>query len=112
VLGAKPQIKKEFDMTANEYADRVVNECQRLFSHENVNFQSDVDFMRRITDHVFLTIESNPKLLREYEKQINAHSRINAVIGKKVKEIFQLGDGGVCDKPKSELIQTFTLHKR
>jgi hypothetical protein len=38
---------EESDMTANEYAEQVVN-----------------DFMRDITDHVFLNIQNNEKLTR------------------------------------------------
>lgn len=84
-------------MAANEYAEKVV-----------------LDFMRNITDHVFLNIQNNEELMRESQRQVNENSlkAVNTAIGKKVKEIFDLKDDGECNRPKSWLIQGFTLHKK
>jgi len=89
--------QREPDMTANEYAEKVVR-----------------DFMRNITDHVFLNIQSNEGLMRQYQTQVNENSlmEVNAAIGRKVKEVFQLENDGVCDKPKSWLIKDFTYHRK
>jgi len=84
-------------MTADEYAEKVV-----------------LEFLRNITDHVFLNIQNNEELMREYQRQVNESTlrEVNTSIGGKVKKIFQLEDDGVCKKPKSWLIQGFTLHKK
>jgi hypothetical protein len=84
-------------MAANEYAEKVV-----------------LDFMRNLTDHVFLNIQNNEELMREYQTQVNENSlmEVNTAIGKKVKELFQLENDGVCSAPKSWLIKDFTFHKK
>ncbi len=84
-------------MTANDYAEKIVN-----------------DFMRNITDHVFGNIQNNEDLMREYQTRVNENSlnSINTAIGKKVKELFALNNDGVCDSPKSWLIKDFTYHKK
>jgi transcription termination factor NusB len=84
-------------MTPDEYGEKVV-----------------LDFMRNITDHVFLNIQNNEKLMREYQTQVSLNSlqAINPAIGRKVKEMFQLEDDGECNTPRSWLIKAFTLHKK
>jgi len=84
-------------MSANEYAEQLVR-----------------DFMRHITDHVFLNIQGNEKLMREYQTKVNENSlmEVNTAIGRKVKEVFHLENDGVCDNPKSWLIKDFTYHKK
>jgi hypothetical protein len=84
-------------MTAGEYAEKVV-----------------LEFMRNITDHVFLNIQSNEGLMREYQTQVNENGlqAVNAAIGKKVKEIFQLENDVICSSPKSWLIKDFTTFRR
>ncbi len=84
-------------MTPNEYAEKVVS-----------------DFMRDITDHVFLNIQSNEKLMRDYQTQVNENSlqAVNQAIGRKVKEIFDLENDEVCNTPKSWLIKDFTFHNK
>jgi hypothetical protein len=83
-------------MTANEYADKVVRE-----------------FLRNITDHIFLYIQNTENLMREYQTTVNKEGlqHVNATIGKRAKEIFDLENDGVCDKPKSWLIDDFAFHK-
>ena len=44
-------------MNANEYADKVV-----------------FDFMKHITDHVFLSIQHNEERMREYQTRVNENS--------------------------------------
>jgi bisphosphoglycerate-independent phosphoglycerate mutase (AlkP superfamily) len=88
---------KEPDMTANKYAEEVVR-----------------DFMRNITDHVFLNIQNNERLMREYQTRVNENSlqAVNAAIGKKIRKIFDLKNDGECNTPKSWLIKDFTFHKK
>ncbi|MGA2988808.1 MAG: hypothetical protein ABSG32_34040 [Terriglobia bacterium] len=84
-------------MTPNEYAKKVV-----------------LDFMRNITDHVFVSIQNNEELMSEYQAQVNENSPedINKAIGKKVKNLFDLKNDGKCTAPKSRLIKDFTFHKK
>lgn len=84
-------------MTPNEYAEKVA-----------------LDFMRNITDHVFLNIQNNEELMREYQTRVNENSlhAVNQAIGRKVKEIFQLENDGECNTPKSWLIKDFTFHRK
>jgi len=82
-------------MTANEYAEKVV-----------------LDFMREITDHVFLNIQYNEKLMRDYQTEVDRNGllAVNSAIGRKVKDLFDLKDDGICSVPKSWLIKDYTLH--
>jgi len=84
-------------MTANQYAEKVIS-----------------NFLRRITDHVFLYIERDEDLMRQYQTQVNKNSlqEVNMAIGKRVKKMFRLNDDGICHKPKSRLIKDFTFHKK
>ena len=64
-------------------------------------------FAERITDEVFLSIENDPKLMREYLLLVDGNSlkAVNTTIGKKVKEKFKLDSSSVKQKqPKSKLI--------
>ena len=80
---------------SNDYAERIVR-----------------DFMRDITDHVFLNIQNNEELMREYQTQVNQNSlkAINTAIGKAVKDCFELENGPESDIPKSWLIKSFTQY--
>jgi hypothetical protein len=84
-------------VTANEYAEKVV-----------------LDFMRNVTDHVFLNIQNNEALMREYQTQVNENGlqTVNQAVGKKVKELFQLENDVICSTPTSWLIKDFTTFRR
>lgn len=81
----------------NDYANRVV-----------------VDFMENITDHVFLYIQNNEKLMRDYQTAVHQTSlqAVNTAIGKSVKEIFELSNTTECKEPKSWLIKSFMRHEK
>lgn len=72
------------------------------------------DFLRNITDHVFLWIQHNENLMREYQSVVHETSLIetNTTIGRKVKEIFDLANDGECKSPMSWLIKGYTYHKK
>jgi hypothetical protein len=84
------------EMTTSEYAENVV-----------------LEFMRKITDHVFLSIQGDERLMRDYQTQVDKDGlrAANTAIGSKVKELLDLGNGAVCSKPKSLLLKDFTCHK-
>jgi len=84
-------------VSANEYAEKVV-----------------LEFMRNITDHVFLNIQQNEELMREYQTEVNRYGlqAVNTSIGRKVKDLFNLENDGECSEPESWLIDGFTYHKR
>ena len=83
-------------MDINEYAEKVVN-----------------NFITVITDYVFINIERNEDLLREYEENVKLNNKddINKAIGKKVKELLKLENIDENGKPKSGLITKYTRHK-
>jgi methionine synthase II (cobalamin-independent) len=84
-------------VNANDYAEQVVRK-----------------FMEDITDHVFLNIQYDESLMREYMTRVNENSLqiINQAIGKKVKEMFDLENIDVCSNPKSFLIKDYTRHRK
>jgi hypothetical protein len=89
--------KGEKYMSANDYAEQVVD-----------NFITD------ITDHIFISIEHNDSLMRDYMTNVNRYglSEVNMAIGKKVGNMLNLDDGDRNEKPQSRLIDSYTRHKR
>jgi hypothetical protein len=83
-------------MSVNEYADKVV-----------------MDFIRNITDHVFLNIQQNKELMLEYQTNVDRYQldTVNKAIGKKVKTLLNLENDGTNDQPQSWLIKEYTFHK-
>ena len=83
-------------MSANDYAEKVVNR-----------------FIDSITDYVFLSIEHEDNLMREYMGNARLYTidAVNLAIGKKVKELLKLKNLNECKKPRSRLITRFTRHK-
>jgi len=83
-------------MNADTYAEKVVK-----------------DFITDITDYVFLAIEQNDDLMREYTSNVNSNglTDVNTSIGKKVKELLNLENDGEVKARKSRLIETYTKHK-
>ena len=71
-------------------------------------------FVRDITDYVFLSIQNDDELMREYHTNVNRHGLqdVNMAIGKKIETLLNLeNDEGRNDKPKSKLIKSYTYHK-
>jgi hypothetical protein len=70
-------------------------------------------FIRDITDHLFLSIQHNDELMREYMTNVNRYGleTLNMAIGDKVKTLLNLENDGINDKPKSNLIKTYSYHK-
>lgn len=83
--------------SSNEYAEKVVKA-----------------FIEDITDHIFLNIQNNEELMREYQTQVHLNSlqSVNTTIGKKVKEILDLDDTDESKDPKSWLIKSYTKHSK
>jgi spore maturation protein SpmA len=84
-------------MSVNEYAGQVVN-----------------NFIREITDNVFMSIENNDEKMRDYMTNVNRFGldTLNMAIGLKIKEILALENDGENNKPKSRLIKSYTYHWR
>ena len=82
-------------MSVNEYAEQVVN-----------NFVTD------ITDHVFLNIERNDDLMRDYMTNVNRFGldSVNMAIGKKIAERLNLTNLDENNKPTSRLIKSYMRH--
>lgn len=62
-----------------------------------------------ITDQVFLTIERDGNLRRDYEYLADGdYATTNKLIGRYVEEITGLHVKGRCDHPKSTLIKSYS----
>ena len=83
-------------MNANDYAEKVVNR-----------------FIDSITDYVFISIEHDDKLMREYMENARLYTidTVNMAIGKKVRELLNLKNLDECKEPRSRLITSYTRHK-
>jgi len=84
-------------MSVNEYAEQIVN-----------------NFIHDITDHLFLSIEHDDKLMREYMTNVNRFGldQLNMTIGMKIKERLSLENNGENNNPKSRLIKSYTYHEK
>jgi hypothetical protein len=87
---------KEYIMSANDYADSVVR-----------------NFIRDITDNLFLSIEHDDARMREYMTNVNRFSlqSVNMSIGLRLTEILKLENDGSNTSPRSVLIKDYTYHK-
>ena len=84
-------------MNQNDYADAVVK-----------------GFVRDITDYVFLSIQNDDLLMRDYQTNVNRYGldKVNMAIGEKIKTLLNLdNDDGKNDNPESHLIKSYTYHK-
>jgi len=80
----------------NEYVEQVVDR-----------------FVTDITDYLFLSIEQDDELMREYILNLsNYGDNLNRAIGKKIKEKLSLENGEENEKPKSRLIKSYTRHSK
>ncbi len=70
-------------------------------------------FNEKITDEIFLTIQNDKDLMREYLRAISDSNldTVNMTIGKAVKAAYGLTDNGESGKPKSTLIKSFMTYK-
>ena len=84
-------------MSANDYAEQAVT-----------------NFITHITDYLFLFIEQDDDLMREYMTNVNRYGldAVNMAIGMKIKERLSLENGEENIKPKSRLIKSYTYHKK
>ena len=83
-------------MSVNDYAEEVVN-----------------NFIRDITDYVFLSIEHDDTLMRKHMSKIGLYGRneVDQSIGKKVRELLNLKNDSENTNPKSRIITKYTYHK-
>jgi len=87
--------------------DNFINEVINQFLENKVIITED------ITDRVFLMIEKNPRLYREYQHLIkNETSKrgLNARLGKRIREHFCLRNVGRHHNPESKLIKSYERH--
>lgn len=65
-----------------------------------------------ITDQVFLAIEHDPNLLRDYHYLADGdYATTNKMIGRFVEEITGLKVKGRCNEPVSSLIKSYSILK-
>ena len=84
-------------MSTKDYAEKIVN-----------------NFIREITDHVFLAIERDEIIMRDYMTNVNRFGldAVNMAIGLKIKERLSLENDGENNSPQSRLIKSYTFHKK
>ena len=82
-----------------------------MATNEITTFAEEVteQFAKTITDHVFLMIENDRELFQRYLRLVSDHKLdpTNQIIGKKVKERFQLTNSDRNTTPMSKLIKSF-----
>lgn len=83
-------------MSSNDYVEQVIN-----------------NFIKDITDYIFLSIEQDDEKMREYLTNVNRFGldTLNKAIGLKIKECLNLENDGENTKPQSRLIKSYTRHK-
>jgi len=71
------------------------------------------NFIRNITDHVFMSIQNDEELMRDYQTNVNRYGlqNLNMAIGMKIKTLLDLDNDGENKNPKSHLIKIYTYHK-
>lgn len=94
----------------NCYINRVLNRfANRITGREVLNRLAG-----EITDRVFLMIENDNELMQEYQKLVASGTNrygLNSSLGKQTRVKFNLENNGICTKPKSTLIKSYTRHK-
>jgi hypothetical protein len=65
---------------------------------------------RDITDLVFLEIEKNHMDRYNHLVKVKTKHMLNKNIGKYIKEYWSLINIGICNSPKSHLINSYTEH--
>lgn len=69
-------------------------------------------FTRRIVDQVFLFIQDDPELLREYQEVVreSTPNGVNSVLGRMITEAYDLINLNKEKRPKSRLLKKYTRH--
>ena len=69
-------------------------------------------FTRRIVDQVFLFIQDDPELLREYQEVVreSTPNGVNAVLGRMITEAYDLINLNKEKRPESRLLKKYTRH--
>lgn len=64
-----------------------------------------------ITDKLFLIIQNDSQLHREYQNAArgNTHA-VNSRIGREIREYWSLQNTGTCHNPLSALVNSYTMH--
>lgn len=69
---------------------------------------------QKMTDKIFLIIENDRDLMREYlmtaKESSGGFDTVNQMIGKKVKDFYEFENGDEENYPVSKLIKTYTTH--
>jgi len=70
-------------------------------------------FSDSVTDQVFLMIQNDRELIKDYLALIAGGGQphtINGELGKTIKSVFNLNNVGRCQHPQSPLIQSYERH--
>lgn len=71
-----------------------------------------IRFTRRIVDQVFLFIQDDPELLREYQEVVreSTPNGVNSVLGRMITEAYDLINLNKEKRPESRLLKKYTRH--
>ena len=70
-------------------------------------------YTKRITDEIFLFLQNDSHLLKEYREAVQESSQhgVNSAIGKMITEAYQLDNLGIEARPDCSLLKQYTKHK-
>lgn len=68
--------------------------CGKKRKIERLGRKAITAFTKRLTDEIFLFIERDPALLKEYKEAVKTYSAhsVNATLGKMIAEAYGLGN--------------------
>jgi len=87
-------------MSIKSYIDKVIKSFNEKISED-------------VTDRIFLMIEHNEELMREYRELANSDKSkrgLNSRLGRLIREEFHLQNIGRCYAPRSKLIHSYERH--
>ena len=69
-------------------------------------------FCKELTDQLFLYIENDKELMREYLHIVSKEhlEHVNQSLGLQFKKLFKVGNLGINKMPKCKLIDSYTEH--
>ncbi|MBN2593408.1 MAG: hypothetical protein JXA81_07870 [Sedimentisphaerales bacterium] len=93
--------------------DCFINKVLNKFSAQITNREVLEKIADDITDRVFLMIEADKEIKKEYDDLVNSGTNkhgLNSILGKKIPAKFNLKNKGRYNHPKSKLIKSYERH--
>lgn len=86
---------------------------EKISKAEKLGKKVITKYTKRITDEIFLFLQSDPHLLKEYKEAVKTSSQhgVNSIIGKMITDAYQLENSGIEVRPDCSLLKQYTKHK-